>query len=290
MKRLVVGEVEIVALTDVEGSFFRLDQIFPGVRAEQWWPYMRRYPWAFADAHTLYGRVGSYLLRAPGHTLLVDTGIGPGAMGMRGRLLEDLEKSGIAPEDVDTVFLTHLHGDHVGWALAPDGGPMFAGARYVTQEAEWDTAEPYLRRAMAALDDLGALYLLDGEDVVAEAFTAIPTPGHSPGHASLLVSSGGEQALVLGDVFAHPAQVTEPTWNIHFDADKEQASFTRAQLLDWLEADEITVAAGHIPGSGFGRVVNEEGRRHWLPLGEMSGDAESKTLPRRSRYLEGDER
>ena len=143
---------------------------------------------------------------------------------------------------------------------------------------------------MAALDDLGALYLLDGEDIVAEAFTAIPTPGHSPGHASLLVSSGGEQALILGDVFAHPAQVTEPTWNIHFDADKEQASFTRAQLLDWLEADEITVAAGHIPGSGFGRVVNEEGRRHWLPLGEMSGDAESKTLLRRSRYLEGDER
>ena len=174
IKKLVVGEVEIVALTDVEGAFFRLDQIFPGVRAEQWWPYLRRYPWAFADAHTLYGRVGSYLLRARGHTLLVDTGIGPGAMGMRGRLLEDLEKSGVTPEDVDTVFLTHLHGDHVGWALAPDGGPMFEGARYVTQEAEWDTAEPYLRRAMAALDDLGALYLLDGEDVVAEGSRPYP--------------------------------------------------------------------------------------------------------------------
>jgi glyoxylase-like metal-dependent hydrolase (beta-lactamase superfamily II) len=93
---------------------------------------------------------------------------------------------------VDTVFLTHLHGDHVGWALAPDGSPMFPGARYVTQEAEWDAAESYLRRAMTALDDLGALCLLDGEDVVAEEFTAIPTPGHSPGHASLLVSSGGE--------------------------------------------------------------------------------------------------
>jgi glyoxylase-like metal-dependent hydrolase (beta-lactamase superfamily II) len=284
MKSLVVGEVEIVALTDVEGAFFRLEQIFPGVRVEQWWPYVRRYPWAFADAHTLYGRVGSYLLRAPGHTLLVDTGIGPGAMGMRGRLLEDLEKSGITPEAVETVFLTHLHGDHVGWALAPDGGPMFPGARYVTQEAEWDAAEPYLRRAMASLDDL---YLLDGEDVVAEAFTAIPTPGHSPGHASLLVSSGGGQALVVGDVFAHPAQVTEPTWNIHFDADKEQAPFTRAQLLDWLEADEITVAAGHIPGSGFGRVVRGEGRRHWLPLGEVTGEPEA--LPGRSRHSEGDE-
>ncbi len=166
MRSLTVGEVEIVALTDIEGPFFRLDQIFPGVRTEQWWLHKRRYPWAFADAHTLYGRVGSYLLRAPGHTLLVDTGIGPGTMGMRGKLLEDLEESGVGPEDVDTVFLTHLHGDHVGWSLAPDGGPAFPRARYVAQEAEWDAAEPQLRRAMAALDDLGALYLLDGEDVV----------------------------------------------------------------------------------------------------------------------------
>ena len=167
---------------------------------------------------------------------------------------------------------------------------MFPGARYVTQEAEWDAAEPYLRRALATLDDLGALYLMDGEDVVAEEFTAIPTPGHSPGHASLLVSSGTEQALVLGDVFAHPAQVTEPTWNIHFDADKEQAAFTRTQLLDWLEADGLTVAAGHMPGSGFGRVVREEGRRHWLPLEDVSGDTETKTLGGRTRYSEGDER
>jgi glyoxylase-like metal-dependent hydrolase (beta-lactamase superfamily II) len=290
MKRFTVGEVEILALTDVEGPFFRLNQIFPGVRPEQWWSYVRRYPWAFADAHTLYGRVGSYLLRAPDHALLVDTGIGPGAMGMRGKLLEDLEKSGVGPEDVDTVFLTHLHGDHVGWTLVPDGGPTFPGARYVPQEAEWDAAEPYLRRAMESLDDIGALYLLDGEDVITEEFTAIPTPGHSEGHASLLVYSGGEQALVLGDVFAHPAQVTEPTWNIHFDADKEQAAFTRTKLLDWLEADGITVAAGHIPGSGFGRIVREGGRRYWQSLDEVTEGAESKALPRRSGYSEGDAR
>ena len=63
MRKLIVGEVEVTALTDVEGPFFRLSQLFPGVRADQWEPYLRRYPWAFADADTLYGRVGSYLLR-----------------------------------------------------------------------------------------------------------------------------------------------------------------------------------------------------------------------------------
>jgi glyoxylase-like metal-dependent hydrolase (beta-lactamase superfamily II) len=267
VKSIAAGRVEIVALTDVEGPFFRLSQLFPGVRSEQWEPYLVRYPWAFADADTLYGRVGSYLVRSSGSTVLVDAGIGPGAMGMRGKLLDELESNGVAPGDVDILFLTHLHGDHVGWSLEPDGGPAFPGARYVTQEAEWESAEPYLRKAMSSLDDLGVLWLMNGEESLTEEITAIPTPGHSPGHASLLVSSGGEQALVVGDVISHPAQVTEATWNIPFDVDKEQAAFTRTQLLDWLEADGIPAAAGHVPGSGFGRIVREEGRRYWRPMG-----------------------
>jgi len=283
VKRLIVGEVEISALTDVEGPFFRLGQLFPGVRDEQWEPYRTRYPWVFADAGTLYGRVGPYLLRSPGHTVLVDAGIGPGAMGMRGRLLEDLEGNGVAPEDVDILFLTHLHGDHVGWSLEPDGNPAFPRARYVTQEVEWDTAEPFLRKAMSSLEDLGVLELLYGEEPVTDELTAIPTPGHSPGHASLLVSSGGEQAVIVGDVIAHPAQVTEATWNIAFDVDKERAAFTRAQLLDWIEAEGMPVAAGHLPGSGFGRIVREEGRRYWQSLGTELGSRGAG--PSSRRYL-----
>jgi glyoxylase-like metal-dependent hydrolase (beta-lactamase superfamily II) len=279
VRSMIVGEVEITALTDIEGPFFRLNQLFPGVRAEQWEPYLGRYPWAFADAHTLYGRVGSYLLRSPDRVLLADAGIGPGTMGMRGRLLEELERCGVHPDDVDTVFLTHLHGDHVGWSLAADGGPTFPRARYVTQEVEWEAAEPYLREAMSSLDDLGVLELIDGEEFLGKELAAVPTPGHSAGHASLLVSSGGEQALVAGDVIVHPAQVTEPTWNVAFDADKEQASFTRAQLLDWLEADGITVAAGHIPG--FGRIAREGGRRYWRPV---QATPEAGSFTRRSRF------
>jgi glyoxylase-like metal-dependent hydrolase (beta-lactamase superfamily II) len=276
MKSITIGRVEITSLTDVEGAFFRLDQIFPGVMAEQWEPYLHRYPWAFADDETLLGRVGSYLLHSPAHTVLVDTGVGPQAMGASGRLLSDLEGLGVRPEDVDTVFLTHLHGDHLGWSVNLGGEPVFPEARYVTQAAEWEISAPYLGRAVAALDDLGVLDLLDGEEPVGEEVTAIPTPGHSPGHSSLLVSSGGEQALVAGDAIVHPAQATEPTWNVHFDMDKEQAARTREMLLTWLEADGIAVAAGHIPGSGFGRIVREKGepgRRYWQTL-ETKADAE----------------
>ena len=236
---------------------------------DQWEPYLHRYPWAFADRETLRGRVGSYVLRSPEGTVLVDTGVGPQAMGAGGKLLVELENAGVRPEGVDTVFLTHLHGDHLGWSVKPDGEPVFPEARYVTQAAEWEISAPYLGPAVAALDDLGVLELLDGEEPVGEELTAIPTPGHSPGHSSLLVSSGGEQALVSGDAIVHPAQATEPTWNVHFDMDKEQAARTREMLLAWLEADGITVAAGHIPGSGFGRVVRDEEepeRRYWMTL------------------------
>lgn len=267
MKSITVGSVEISALTDIEGAFFRLDQIFPGVMQDQWEPYLHRYPWAFADRETLRGRVGSYVLRSPEETVLVDAGVGPQAMGAGGKLLVELENAGVHPEDVDTVFLTHLHGDHLGWSVKPDGRPVFPEARYVTQASEWKISAPYLGRAFAALDDLGVLELLDGEEPVGEELTAIPTPGHSPGHSSLLVSSGGEQALVSGDTIVHPAQVTEPTWNVQFDMDKEQAARTREMLLAWLEADGIIVAAGHIPGSGFGRIVREEPeRRYWRTL------------------------
>jgi glyoxylase-like metal-dependent hydrolase (beta-lactamase superfamily II) len=280
LNSITVGSVNIVALTDMEGAIFRLDQIFPGVMEDQWEPYLHRYPWAFADRETLRGRVGSYVLRSAGGTVLVDTGVGPQAMAAGGKLLVELENAGVYPEDVDTVFLTHLHGDHLGWSVRQDGEPVFPEARYVTQAAEWEISAPYLGRAVAGLDDLGVLELLEGEEPVGEELTAIPTPGHSPGHSSLLVSSGGEQALVSGDAIVHPAQATEPTWNVYFDMDKEQAARTREMLLAWLEADGITVAAGHIPGSGFGRVVRDEaepGRRYWLTLeteqraGDLSG-------------------
>jgi glyoxylase-like metal-dependent hydrolase (beta-lactamase superfamily II) len=274
LKSIEVGRVEITALTDIEGAFFGLDRIFPGVARDQWKPYIHRYPWAFADGDTLWGRVGSYVLRSPGGTVLVDTGVGPQAAGPGGKLLVDLEHAGLDPEDVDTVFLTHLHGDHLGWSVRPDGEPVFANARYVTQAAEWEVSAPYLGRAIAALDDRGVLELLDGEEQVGEELTAIPTPGHSPGHSSLLVSSGGEQVLVSGDAIVHPAQTSEPTWNVQFDMDKEQAARTREMLLAWLEADRIVVASGHIPGSGFGRIARDGGGRYWQTL-----EAQQETDP-----------
>ena len=270
MKSLRVSGVEVTALTDVEGAFFGLGQIFPGVEAGQWKPYMDRYPFAFADTRTLRGRVGVYLMRLPGgRNVLVDTGIGPSAMGQGGGLLDDLAAAGVAPEEVDTVFLTNLHGDHIGWALSGQGEPTFPEARYVTQAVEWEASESYIGGALRPLEGLGVLDLLDGEEALSDELIAIPTPGHTPEHSSLLVGSGTGVLVITGDVIVHPAQVTEPTWNIAFAMDKEATAYTREMFVQWAEADGLIVASGHIPGTGFGRISrDEDGRRVWAPLDE----------------------
>ena len=122
-----MGNVEILALHDNE-SALPLSMTFPAVPAEAWAPYQERYPEGFSGTENLRIHFECYLLRSAGKTILVDTGAGsmatnPGtvtafACGTDGRLLAELRGAGVGPEDVDTVFLTHLHPDHVGWNLS----------------------------------------------------------------------------------------------------------------------------------------------------------------------------
>jgi glyoxylase-like metal-dependent hydrolase (beta-lactamase superfamily II) len=276
---LTVGNVLIRTLTDAAGLFPPpIGQLTPGVPADHWEPYRDRFPETFADADHFNIHFGSYLVRAGGRTLLVDTGIGPDPApayfgGMRGRLPDALAAAGVAPEDVDVVFLTHAHLDHVGWNLTTGGAPTFPRARYLMHRADWEALPalqaalpPYIEQTLLPLQNLGVLELLTGETALAEEVVALPTPGHTPGHMSLLIASGGEQALILGDALVHPAHVTEPDWVFAFDADPETAIATRRALLDRLEAAGMTLLQCHFPAPGAGRIVRIEGRRVFQAL------------------------
>jgi glyoxylase-like metal-dependent hydrolase (beta-lactamase superfamily II) len=122
------------------------------VPAEAWAPFRQRYPALFSGPDTWHNHYGCYLLRSQGRTILVDTGIGskttnPGmvntlAGGIDGRLLAELQAAGVRPEEVDAVFFTHLHPDHVGWNLSQSGAnprPTFPRARYVVHQTDWAT-------------------------------------------------------------------------------------------------------------------------------------------------------
>jgi len=290
---LTVGNVEITILHDSEVAlpFIRT---FPDVPREAWTPYMERYPDAYTKTvdgdDSLRVHFECYLVRSEGRTLMVDTGLGnansnPNVVekiggGVDGVLLAELQKAGFQAGDVDTVFLTHLHPDHVGWNVsrsapgASDEAPMFPNARYVAHEADWaafDTPKDseifgydWWAETVAPLRRLGVLDLITGETELTGELTITPTPGHTPGSMSLIVNSGGEKAYMMGDVFHGPAQVTETDWVFHYDMDPDTAGMTRRGMLDRAEQDNAAIAICH--HSGFGRVVRESGKRYWQAL------------------------
>ncbi len=280
--RLTVGNVEILSLNDNEATLPLID-VFPEVPAGAWKPYQEQYPSGFRGDHLL-AHFECYLIRSEGQTILVDTGIGGAttnphsveamAGGVDGRLLQELEAVGVNPADINTVFFSHLHFDHVGWNVTHELGEApratFPNARYVAHRADWEVFQrpevmelfpPHWDLALGPLQTLGVLDLLDGEHALTSEITAIPTPGHTPGSMSLAVVSGGQRAYILGDVFHGPTQITETSWKFSFDMDGDQGVATRAAMIERAESEDAIMAICH--HGGFGRVARAEGRRYW---------------------------
>ncbi len=273
--RVRVGAIEVVALYDTP-LVRRFTWTFPDVPAAAWDPYRELYPSAGTGEDFTFNTQG-FLLRLPGRAIVVDTGFGPGPHerlgGVRGRLLDELRAAGGDPAAVDTVLFTHLHGDHVGWNVV-DGEPSFPRARHLVPEADWryfrDPARaerlPHIAEQLAPLDELGLLETTEGERQLAPGVRLLPTPGHTPGHQSLMLESEGERALLIGDVAHHPAQLQETAWGPRFDEDSAAAAATRRRVAERLEAEAPLVIAGHFPAPGFGRVARLEGRRVFRAL------------------------
>jgi glyoxylase-like metal-dependent hydrolase (beta-lactamase superfamily II) len=270
-----IGSVEIMALSD--GMLeFDLCNFFPTIPEDNWQPYE-----SHLHDHRVRFNLGSYLIRANGRTILVDTGLGPKPAETPdvpwGQLLHDFQANGV-PEEVDMVVMTHLHRDHVGWNLLPHGAkwvPTFPNARYWMSEKDWEACHqpdvqpqrfPNAPTCVWPLAELGLVEFMRGEHSITRELTAVPTPGHTPGHVSILITSGGERALVLGDAAHSPVQLEEPDWVSRADMDPELTRQTRRALLDRLEREEIIVAAGHFHAPGFGRIVRLQGRRYWQGL------------------------
>jgi len=273
--RIVVGNVTIVALSDGHLK----------VRARDSYPEVPDKAWDcgcnFVDGGPqLNSNLGSFLVLSGGQTIMVDTGIGPlpneDSGSEWGLLPNDMNANNVNPDDVDAVFMTHLHFDHTGWNLVSQNGklsPLFPKARYIANLLDWEffRHEPeakekyyYNSEPVEPLMDLGLLELIDGvEYQLTDELTAIHTPGHTPGHMSILISSQGEKALILGDVAHNEKQVQETGWKVSADCDHDQARETRESIMDMLENENMIMAAGHFPAPGFGKVIMLEGKRYW---------------------------
>lgn len=265
--KITIGNVEIIALVDTPFDL-PWEIFFPGINVSEFEAFQELYPASFGQA-AFHTQAGCYAIRSQGQTVLCDTGIGPGPIqflgGIRGRLLDDMRDKGIPPEDVDTVVFTHLHGDHVGWNLSADGKPNFPKARFLVPKEDWEffskmaNTNPQMQQ-ITPLQDLGLMELISGETMITSEVAMYPTPGHTPGHTSLLISSNGQRSIVTGDLAHHPAQVDHIEWCSAFDTNHGTTSQTRRTVFDQVEADGLIAAFCHFPDP-FGKLVRAEGKR-----------------------------
>jgi glyoxylase-like metal-dependent hydrolase (beta-lactamase superfamily II) len=260
MKRTTVGNIEITALVDTIEAY-PATTVYPKADLS---PYARH-----LDAE---GRVplnfGSFLVSDGAMVLLVDTGWGP---EHNGRLLAELAEAGVKPAQVTHILFTHLHGDHTGWNVdRASGRVLFAAAKFLVPKLDWEyyTANPTASfdRDMRPLEALGVMELVEGERTISAALTAIPTPGHTPGHTSVVVTSGQERGFILGDVVITAIDAEDPELDSVFDWDNGIARETRKKTVERLIADGSLVGASHLPAPGLGRFVREGGRQWWQAL------------------------
>lgn len=277
--RIQVGAIEVVCLADgaAELGGYPYQRDLDDGDEVDWSGYHERYPDGFhGPGHHWRIHNNCYLVRTGALSILVDTGVGPGPypryQNMHGTLMQSLAAAGVGVEDVDTVFLTHAHPDHVAWNVDAEGAPTFPRARYVLHRRDWEHYEGrnpvprYMQRFVEPVEARGLLDLLDHEANLAPGVRAIETPGHTPGHMSLLVESEGERVVVTGDVLVSPFYVSEPERRFGSDLDGRQGIRTRVALVDRLEADGARLASAHFPEPGFGHVVRIDGRR-WFRAG-----------------------
>lgn len=279
MRQWRIGAVTVTKVVELEvdgGIGFLLPQATPdAVGGMEWLK-----PDFMTDEGKLRLSVHPLVVETPTRRIVVDTGLGndkqgrtvPRWNGLSTSFLDDLTAAGYPPETIDTVVCTHLHVDHVGWNTRLDGGrwvPTFPNARhlFVREEfAHWrsvsetrpdDQYAAVFADSVRPVDEAGLVDLVDDDHAVCDEVRLVPTTGHTPGHASVLISSEGEEALITGDFLHHPCQLARPDWAATPDWDPEMSTRVRRETFGRL-ADRGTLVIGtHFAGPSAGRVVRD---------------------------------
>ncbi len=193
--------------------------------------------------------------------VLIDTGFGVNPQAPTGKLLEHMRLAGYTPDSIDTVFLTHQHGDHIQGLTDAQSQPVFKNARLVIGETEYNAAtKPASGQVNAAVTKnlvsqaSRFTFLKTGAEIVS-GVTTVDSPGHTPGHQSVLISSGTAQMMVFGDAAGHfILSLQYPDAYLGFDADKSLVLATRAKLFDRVASERMLVTGYHFPFPGVGYI------------------------------------
>jgi glyoxylase-like metal-dependent hydrolase (beta-lactamase superfamily II) len=225
--------------------------------------------------------ISALFIKTPKHRIMIDTGLPSGVRADSGMLVENLRTAGIRPEDIDTVILSHGHLDHIGGNIDSKGKPTFPNARYVMNKKEFEfwTSKPELkelpekiRNELLDAVNKNLLPLKDSMSVVESGIDIIPgiqyldSPGHSPGHCCLLISSGADQMVYAADVIHNSLQLIRPDWKAAFDLYPDQAVESRTKMLNRVISMNAKMFACHFAFPCVGKIVKKGDIYAWEPL------------------------
>ena len=222
------------------------------------------------------------LVRTGEDLVLIDAGSGPNFQATAGRLEDNLASLGVDPSEITKVVFTHGHPDHLWGALDDfEDGARFADATHImapdehdfwTNPATAETAPDWLlgmalgaARVLEALDE--RIERRSASDTIAPGLSFVPTPGHTPGHMSVLVESNGQSLMIVGDALTNElVSFQRPQWRLGTDFDRDQAVATRLSLLDRLAGDRLPIIGFHLPWTGHGMVERNQDAFRYVPI------------------------
>ncbi|GAA0934589.1 MBL fold metallo-hydrolase [Pseudonocardia zijingensis] len=285
MDQITLGDVTVTRVKEYYGPVgMSPAQFFPDSPEGSWDEHRHWLEPDFWDAENDECRTAlqTWLLRSEGRTILVDTGVGnhkerpyaPVWSRLDTDFLDNLAAAGVRPEDVDVVVNTHLHIDHVGWNTVLDGRswvPTFPNATYLVAQRDFDFWDPanghpsvfgrgnqnVFEDSVAPVHEAGLIQLWDDSYRIDANLRLELAPGHTPGSAVLVLESGSDNALFVGDLVHTAQQLVEPQTNSCFCEDPVQSRATRRTLLGRAADTTALVLPAHLGGHGAAEVVRD---------------------------------
>lgn len=269
-RRMKVGDVEVISLLDGVarrplGAEFVKNAALPEVKALL---AAQGLPTDYVDVPFT-----PFLVVAGGRRILMDTGHGEFGGPTNGKMLEQLRAAGFQPGDIDTVLISHFHGDHINGLRNKAGQYVFANAKIMVPVPEYDFWMSDARMAAAPAGMKGAfenvrrtftslsadqLVRFDPGAVVVPGITSVPAFGHTPGHTLFEVASAGQRFTFVADLTNIPALFARnPDWAVSFDMDAEAARQSRRATFARIAANQSMLGGYHFPFPAMGRIQAE---------------------------------